>query len=77
MSLLVEDVQDVLGILGAVRVQPLAVEKLQRVEPGERLARSVLAGDGAQSILGRLPAVLACDEYRKIGVLGRLVLKMC
>ena len=77
MPLLLEDVQDVRGVLGAVRIEPLAIEELQGVEHGGRLLGAILSGDDAQGVLCRLLAVLARDEHREVGILGRLVLKVC
>ena len=76
VALLLGDAEDVLGVLRPVGIEPLAVEKLQRVQHGRGLLRAVLPGDGAQGVLRGLGPVRSGDEHREEGVLGSLVLEM-
>ena len=76
VALLLGDAEDVLGVLRPVGIEPLAVEKLQRVQHRGGLLGAVLSGDGAQGVLRGLGPVRSGDEHREERVFGSLVLEV-
>ena len=77
VTFLFEQVENMFGIFGSIRVEPFAIEQLQTVKNGNGLFGAVLAGDGPQCVLRGLGPVLAGDEHRKTGILRRLFLEVC
>ena len=74
-ALLSDDIEDVSGVFGAVRVEPVAVEEFECVERRDALFRAGVSGDGAKGVLRGLRPVPSGDEHRKNRVFGRLILE--
>ena len=71
-----DGIEDELGVLRFIGSNLLAVEQLQGVQHSGGLLGTVLSGDGPQSVLRSLGAVVAGDQDREKWIVRGLVLEV-
>ena len=73
LPLAVERIENRLGVGREMGRKRLAIQQRQRIQHSRRLFRAILAGNGAQRILGGLRPIIARNQHREGRIVRRFV----